>query len=108
MCGKTVYSNGYILLLLKQKRLIAQICPMMSLQNMLHAKMSYMIKPCPFCGGTNIEVVEGSTFRWRIARCLECGAQAGEIRIQTMGDGSKEEWEAKGYADAIAEWNTRI
>lgn len=64
--------------------------------------------PCPFCGGTNVDVVEGDTYRWRLARCLECGAQASDVRIQTLGDGTKEEWEAKAHTRALAEWNTRV
>lgn len=66
-----------------------------------------MIKPCPFCGEKDVLVAEGSTFRWRLARCVMCGAQSGEVRIKTIGDGTKEEWEAKGYADAIEAWNDR-
>jgi Lar family restriction alleviation protein len=65
------------------------------------------IKPCPFCGHTNVEILEGSTFRWRFAGCVECGAQSGEIRAQTTGDGTPDEWEAKARADAIEEWNKR-
>ena len=63
--------------------------------------------PCPFCGGLRIAVNEGSTFRWRYAACLDCGAQAGEIRRQTLGEGTTEQWERKAEIDAIAEWNKR-
>jgi hypothetical protein len=38
---------------------------------------------------------------------MECGAQAGEIRAQTRGEGTPAEWEAQANADAIAEWNRR-
>lgn len=63
--------------------------------------------PCPFCGGTKIETQEGSTFRWWYASCGECGAQAGEIRRQTLGEGTNEEWDAQARADALAAWNRR-
>jgi Lar family restriction alleviation protein len=63
--------------------------------------------PCPFCGATSVSVREGSTFRWRYASCDECGAQAGEVRRQTLGEGTKEEWEAEATRSALAEWNRR-
>ena len=63
--------------------------------------------PCPFCGNAEVSVHEASTFRWRVAECGQCGAKCGEIRIQTVGDGTKEEWEAVAKEDAIKEWNTR-
>jgi Lar family restriction alleviation protein len=63
--------------------------------------------PCPFCGGGNIAVEEGSTFRWRKPVCTGCGAEGPEVRAQTMGYGTKKEWEAQAYADAIEVWNTR-
>ncbi len=62
--------------------------------------------PCPFCGGTSISTHEGSTFRWMYAGCDECGAQAGEVRINTMTvDRSHAIKEAQQRA--IVEWNTR-
>lgn len=64
--------------------------------------------PCPFCGGTHISVCEGSGFRWLVAGCDECGAKAGEVRCQTMGEGTKEQWWARAEIDAIAAWNTRV
>ena len=63
--------------------------------------------PCPFCGHVGVTVHEGSTFRWRYASCDACGAQAGEVRVQTLGDGTKEEWEETAKREAIEEWNTR-
>lgn len=63
--------------------------------------------PCPFCGHIGVSIMEGSTFRWRYATCNECGAQAPEIRIQTLGAGSKDEWEKQAVADAMVEWNRR-
>ncbi len=65
------------------------------------------VLPCPFCGHIGVAVEQGSTFRWRVAICQECGAQSGEVRVQTIGDGNAEKWEANAIADAIKEWNTR-
>lgn len=63
--------------------------------------------PCPFCGGTSVRTMDGSTFRWRVAYCCNCGAQAGEVRIQTLGNGTKAQWNERAEADAIEEWNKR-
>lgn len=63
--------------------------------------------PCPFCGDTSVHVCEGSTFRWRVAVCGGCGAIGPEVRIQTLGDGTREEWEQAAHASAIAAWNDR-
>lgn len=65
------------------------------------------IKPCPFCGCQNISIVAGSTFRWRAAQCNNCGAQCGEVRIETSGPGA-DEWDSKARELAIAEWNKRV
>ena len=65
------------------------------------------VRPCPFCGGVKVSVHEGSTFRWRFAGCDECGANAGEIRCQTTGTGTKEEWEKDAECRALEEWNVR-
>ena len=35
------------------------------------------LKPCPFCGESNVSVIDGSTFRWRLAQCNCCGASTG-------------------------------
>lgn len=63
---------------------------------------------CPFCGHTDVQVVEGSTFRWRVAACENCGARAGEVRIQTLGEGTLEQWEIAARESALVEWNTRF
>lgn len=63
--------------------------------------------PCPFCGGTNVSPTEGPTFRWMAAQCAECGATCGEVRVQTMGNGTPETWDAKAKVNAIMEWNKR-
>ena len=61
--------------------------------------------PCPFCGGTDIIVMDGSTFRWVVATC-GCGAACGEVRVQTTGM-PREVALAEAKQRAIAEWNTR-
>ena len=66
------------------------------------------IAPCPFCGHVGLEFREGSTFRWLIADCGgSCGCSLGETRIQTLGEGTKEEWMAQAQSNAIEVWNTR-
>ena len=62
--------------------------------------------PCPFCGGTDGSVQEGSTFRWRRWIC-DCGVAGPEARVKTTGSGSAEQWEAQGRIDAVKAWNTR-
>jgi len=69
--------------------------------------MSLKPLPCPFCGSTNFDVRDGSTFRWRSPYCVDCEATASEVRIQTLGEGTKEEWEAQARTKAIEEWNRR-
>jgi hypothetical protein len=73
--------------------------------------MSEAIKPtpgsCPFCGHVGLDFAEGSTFRWIVASCGGCGASLAETRIQTLGEGTKDEWMAEAKADAIAAWNRR-
>lgn len=72
-----------------------------------------MIKPCPFCGRNmkKFEPVDyfkqGSSYRWRLIMCPECGACGPEERIKTYGDGTNEEWEAACLEKAIAAWNER-
>ena len=62
--------------------------------------------PCPFCGGTEVEIMDGSTFRWVFAACQDCGAGCGEVRVQTTGKPRDEALVEAGQR-AIAEWNTR-
>jgi Lar family restriction alleviation protein len=64
------------------------------------------LKPCPFCGHVGISVCEGSTFRWRYAMCDNCGAQAGEVRHNTLADDQAAATK-ESHAEAIKEWNTR-
>lgn len=63
--------------------------------------------PCPFCGASDVAVVEGDTFRWRLVLCNCCGAQGPDVRIQTAGSGTNAEWEQRAKAGAVAEWNKR-
>lgn len=65
------------------------------------------LKPCPFCGGTKISAHDGSTFRWLYAGCGECGAQAAEVRVQTLGEGNPVMWQQTAIKDAFTEWNRR-
>lgn len=56
--------------------------------------MTNELKPCPFCGGTNLKVSGGS---WKYVKCKDCdnGAHA-------PGQGS-----TGNEDDAISAWNTR-
>lgn len=65
-------------------------------------------KSCPFCGEVGITIHAGSTFRWMVAECTECGATCGEVRVQTSGDGYPDVWKAQATQAAVAAWNTRI
>ena len=62
--------------------------------------------PCPFCGGTDIAIMDGSTFRWLFAACQDCGGACGEVLIQTTGKPRNEALIEAGRR-AIEEWNTR-
>ena len=61
--------------------------------------------PCPFCGGTKIASYHGSSFRWRYASCNECGAQAGERRIDTLL--SRAQAIINADESLLAAWNER-
>jgi Lar family restriction alleviation protein len=73
----------------------------------LQLGMNRIVMPCPFCGGTKVNIIEGLTFRWRRAECQECEAMAGAVRVQTMGDGTDEEWETEAADEAFKQWNKR-
>lgn len=64
--------------------------------------------PCPFCGSNNVSAheVEGH-FRWWQACCDDCGACAGDVRRQTSGEGTNEDWDRQAGIDAVEEWNKR-
>jgi hypothetical protein len=63
--------------------------------------------PCPFCGHKGpLTFYDGSTFRWLLPCCSNCGATTGEVRIDTMNanrDAAMEDAKRRG----IIEWNTR-
>ena len=63
--------------------------------------------PCPFCGHIGLNFDEGSTFRWMVASCGGCGATRGDVRVQTLGEGTKEQWWEAAKIDAIEDWNQR-
>jgi Lar family restriction alleviation protein len=54
--------------------------------------------PCPFCGCDRISARQGSTYRWVIAECDECGAQIGDVRRSSL---------KKNDDVAFEEWNRR-
>ncbi len=62
--------------------------------------------PCPFCGAVGLDFCEGSTFRWLAYSCVGCG-MGDETRMQTMGEGTQEEWRKAAEADAVLDWNRR-
>ena len=64
------------------------------------------LRPCPFCGATELEFLEGSTFRWLAYSCTGCGIGS-EVRKQTLGEGTQEEWAEQAKRDAVKAWNTR-
>lgn len=64
------------------------------------------IKPCPFCGKTDVTYVEGETFRWMAVQCNYCGAQAGEVRVTTRNT-TVEKADKSAKSRALIEWNTR-
>jgi len=64
-------------------------------------------KPCPFCGGKIIDVVEGTSHKWRVAQCMECGSCGPEVRIMTAGSATTKESEWLAKNDAYDEWNMR-
>jgi hypothetical protein len=55
--------------------------------------------PCPFCGSVRIVALEGSTFRWVLAECAECGARCGEVRAHDDYSLSN--------AELVKAWNVR-
>ena len=65
------------------------------------------VMPCPFCGSHDVAVKEGETYRWRLVVCNCCGAAGPDVRIQTAGSGTNEEWERRAAVGAVAEWNKR-
>lgn len=62
--------------------------------------------PCPFCGSDDVAVFSHSAFRWVYATCKRCGAQAGEVRVDTISQW-RSEAQVEAERRAIEEWNTR-
>lgn len=60
--------------------------------------------PCPWCGATNVFVLEGSTCRWVRAECVECGASCGERRRDLKGIRL---WLEEDQEIALSAWNDR-
>lgn len=65
------------------------------------------LAPCPFCGSQSVRVVMGESFRWRVAVCDCCNARGPDVRVQTAGKGTQEDWERTAEAGAVVEWNRR-
>lgn len=63
-------------------------------------------KPCPFCGHSEIGVVEGESFRYCRSMCPYCGAQGPEVRKNTLAD-NQGAANVEANTQAIEEWNTR-
>lgn len=59
--------------------------------------------PCPFCGCETLTVAQGSTFRWVIGVCDDCGASCGEVRVDTLNPYNAEDI----YQSVVEEWNKR-
>lgn len=55
--------------------------------------------PCPFCASNRIVALGGSTFRWVMAECADCGARCGEVRAYDDYTLSN--------AELVKAWNTR-
>ena len=65
--------------------------------------MTDHLKPCPFCGGSNIEVREAKDADWQyVAHCMSCGAEGPFVSTEP---GRTPHTTAR--AKAGVEWNTR-
>ena len=62
------------------------------------------LKPCPFCGGTNIQAYEGSTHRWGYLACGDCGGNRGDCRKVDFSLPAGNAINIAGFAD---DWNAR-
>jgi Lar family restriction alleviation protein len=65
------------------------------------------VKPCPFCGHQGVTVYQGENFRWRVAICDACGAQAPDVRHSIKEGQASAEAMADADRRAIEAWNTR-
>ena len=66
------------------------------------------MKPCPFCGSKDIEVIGGSRGRYFVASCLNCGAQSKEVCLKFSAFAAWEEKIALATKDAMVEWEKRV
>lgn len=55
--------------------------------------------PCPFCGSPHITTVMGSSYKYIVANCVDCGAQSGEVRAMQGHEENRRR--------AIETWNKR-
>ena len=51
------------------------------------------LKPCPFCGGTNLNIRKGKYMWWVVCCNADCGASGGAKTYKTV---------------AIEAWNRRV
>jgi Lar family restriction alleviation protein len=58
--------------------------------------------PCPFCGSQHITTNVGSSYKWIVALCINCGAQSGEVRA-ILGI----QYGPENRRRAIESWNER-
>lgn len=65
------------------------------------------IKPCPFCGHTDVGMTMPSTYRWLAATCRWCGCVAPEVRIDTTKVLPGEQYGPTDIDNAMLEWNRR-
>ena len=68
---------------------------------------SSQTKACPFCGSSKVTVFQGDTYRWRVAVCDECGAQAPDVRHAIKEGQTPEQAMADTNKRALEAWNTR-
>lgn len=64
-------------------------------------------KPCPFCGDNLVTVYQGDTYRWRVAVCDSCGAQAPDVRHSILEGQTRDQAFADANKRAIEAWNER-
>ena len=58
------------------------------------------LKPCPFCGSSNIEIVEWIPSTYSV-QCLNCEARTSREYSKTL---SIERWNTRHESDELPEW----
>ena len=58
------------------------------------------LKPCPFCGSSNIEIVEWIPSSYSV-QCLNCEARTSREYSKTL---SIERWNTRHESDELPEW----